>query len=424
MNSEERPTSTVTELSTSDSLNTELKKSRDDHDAYQGLSALMTSSPLGFDWKAQNQPPHRPLQAQRITADSSGANSSGASSDGTMRNQAVSSSASSPSGFVAPTFTVDDPLPPVPTPRDLIASSPDFVHILSSRGIILFASAACTSLLNWKPTDLVGRLITEFSHPADTVGLMRELKTATAGPVDAAYRFRTGNRDGRYLYIEASGHRFEMNNRKKTRCVVLTGRERVVGDLKQSVLIPTTLNPSARDLWARVTTSGLLLHVSRNASPVFGTLASVASLHGRSFLDFVYEGDRARVARRLFSATRHAGDEVAIVKCSVECGGRFVGASVEAHPGGGLHAGFLFLRVALLGRWKIGGEIWGEGDVGLLEDSGATDGDGVFDAANGESDRSVQYEVNRLRLGNKRLREEIELLSKIPKTRSPVCDSS
>ncbi|KAJ3169639.1 blue light receptor [Geranomyces variabilis] len=356
---------------------------------------------------------------------------------------------------------------PTPTPaavsyHDLVNASPDFVHILSSRGIILFASA-CPLLreTGWEPADLLGTNIVDHCHPADAMLLMREIKqSALRAPVSAAYRFRKRDRSG-YVCLDVSGHKYELSNRKKTRCVVLTARERVWGSLKESALAsavpvvpplspvsaaavaaspseqspPPVVTPPVPALWCKVSATGLFVYVPPSSFPVFGSLTSLDALYGRSVLDFVYESDRARVSRALFapgfgdamSGTATASDGVKQVRCSVESAGRFVPAALTAHAAGGAETPFVFLSIALLppqlrgdaggggaaaaaeaaSRWNAG---LGENDTSVSREPDVD----VFGNAGAVGSVSVQCEINQLRLGNRRLQAEIDMLRTLP----------
>ncbi|KAJ3157444.1 serine/threonine-protein kinase HAL4/sat4 [Geranomyces michiganensis] len=360
---------------------------------------------------------------------------------------------------------------PAPAPEevsyhDLVNASPDFVHILSSRGIILFASA-CPVLreTGWDPASLLGTNIVDHCHPADAMLLMREIKqSALRAPVSAAYRFRKRDRSG-YVCLDVSGHKYELSNRKKTRCVVLTARERVWGSLKESALAsaapalplpmgaaaasppdhsssspspsPPIMMPPAPALWCKVSATGLFVYVPPSSFPVFGSLTSLDALYGRSVLDFVYESDRARVSRALFApgcGDPLGADGVRQVRCSIESAGRFVPASMTAHVAGGAETPFVFLSIALLspplrvdltgaGRGGVAAAAAAEaasrwnGGIGDSEKPGINNSDSdvdVFGNAGAVGSVSVQCEINQLRLGNRRLQAEIDLLRTLP----------
>ncbi|KAJ3042009.1 blue light receptor [Rhizophlyctis rosea] len=463
--------------------------------------------------------------------------------------------------------------PPIPfTSYNLITNHPDLIHILSSRGIILFASPyASKKILNRDASALVGRNVSKFVHPGDLIALMRVLKGCGVGEgVECVFRIQkgsgeeashgevevgvageewegdeeedgegevvdlTGGRRGsvgsrfggdgavssagngvsdkcEYIWMEVRGHKYEMKNRKRTKCFILSGRERKVGVLSERRLLGPSfalINESGkkvtkereRELWAKISPEGLFLYVAPTSFAVFGRGSSdgggpgsgVSDLYGKSLLDFVYEMDRERVEERL---RREAGradggvveamdmdldgeddeeDEEEDVRCSVEREDRFVPASVGIYSAG-VGAGFLFVRVLLVDRARGSGAVGGgvgaanekrkaESDVltnasssssidittpsassmfsaasqqpaqlGATPPSSSTSYSSVLTSSLDEDifasiglDRptSLQYELNQLKMSNKRLMEELETLGrkakKIKKARVPT----
>ncbi|KAI9349474.1 hypothetical protein DFJ73DRAFT_833691 [Zopfochytrium polystomum] len=235
--------------------------------------------------------------------------------------------------------SVHRPAEPVFSNHNIVENSPDLIHILSSRGIILYASpTAAVDLLEYEASELVGKNISNFSHPGDFVSMMRELKTSKLGEeVSAMFRFK--RKDSGYTWIEINGRRYEMNNTKKTKCYILSGRRRLVGSVSLRPFVES-LTPFYRpfdyfgslevmgssvatlglddvfkthqadmagrsgtgtsalpaDLWAKVTREGFILFVSPNSSPIFGLQPS--AMYAMSLLDFLYEPDQKRVAGR------------------------------------------------------------------------------------------------------------------------------
>jgi PAS domain-containing protein len=61
----------------------------------------------------------------------------------------------------------------------LLEALPDFVHVLSLKGVFLYAAPSVRRVLGYEPSELVGRSIADFCHPADLVPLMRELKESS-----------------------------------------------------------------------------------------------------------------------------------------------------------------------------------------------------------------------------------------------------
>ncbi|KII84303.1 hypothetical protein PLICRDRAFT_360200 [Plicaturopsis crispa FD-325 SS-3] len=134
----------------------------------------------------------------------------------------------------------------------ILSSASDFVHVLSLKGVFLYAAPAVRDVLGYDPADLIGRAIGDFCHPADVVPLMRELKdssTTTTSPflsssfsaehttsrialpapknVDMLFRMRVPGDETRFVWVECRG-RLHVENGKGRKAVVLSGRVRSV----------------------------------------------------------------------------------------------------------------------------------------------------------------------------------------------------
>nr|KAJ3413638.1 blue light receptor [Polyrhizophydium stewartii] len=184
---------------------------------------------------------------------------------------------------------------------------PDFVHILSSRGIILYASEASTrSGLGYSPRDLVGHNIGDYCHPGDAITLMRDLKGATRGQIVSTFA-RLRSKSGEYIWLQIAGHKYEMNNRKRTKCFILSGRVRQLGTLPSAFLSPVV---DSRAVLVRVArTTGFILRVYYSAAEQdrAGDPDEDAR-SGKSIYAFMDKLDAARVAHALARPDAHGAD--------------------------------------------------------------------------------------------------------------------
>ena len=64
----------------------------------------------------------------------------------------------------------------------LLDRSPDFLHVVSLKGAFLYVAPAVRHVLGYDPDELVGRALSDFCHPVDSVPLMLELKKASTTP--------------------------------------------------------------------------------------------------------------------------------------------------------------------------------------------------------------------------------------------------
>ncbi|KAJ3300350.1 blue light receptor, partial [Blyttiomyces sp. JEL0837] len=335
------------------------------------LSALL-GVPSPPDTSRVNQTPQSPVE--NVDAPSSATNDLEAhfevsySKSGPSTGLVVNTSTLSSSSATTPAVTIAKRPPHlinIRPPSDLdddamsayniVQNSSDLIHILSSRGIILYASpTASQQLLEYEAGELIGRNITKFSHPGDAISLMRDLKTANLGDrISAVYRFQ--RKVSGYVWLEVSGHKYEMKNRKKTKCFILSGRRCVFGDLAMKSLVESLegryLSSSGSDgedggtgvgnhegldcsaeLWAKVTLEGLFLHVSERSSPVFGIPCHM--LGSRCLLDLVGPQDRDVVAgalKRLLSPRSVTFDPI-YQTVHVLSAGSWIPAVIAFHP--------------------------------------------------------------------------------------------
>ncbi|KAJ3317948.1 blue light receptor [Blyttiomyces sp. JEL0837] len=348
-----------------------------------------------------------------------------------------------------------------PTPHLLIENSPDFIHILSSRGIILYASStASRELLNYDPKHLVGKNISEFCHEGDLTSLMRDLKGCEIGDgISVMYRFRCNNQkskaakvktengdsgndngDDEYVWLDVTGKKHEMANRKRTKCYILSGRLRTIGDVSNPALFGKLPNVMANnknnttaetsqdeneqpqehvDLWAKISPEGLILFASPFSNPVFGV--SPQELHAVSLIEMVHPSDRNLVTTRLqnlkasiqngssqYDTSLDTALNVRILQLNTDGGANTIRAWVSIIP----HTRHVFyLRVTVAsspllaynkGSMNPGNEkLMGGGcPIGQME---------IGEQQMMKIDRtsSLQFEMCQLKMNNKRIREEL-----------------
>lgn len=168
----------------------------------------------------------------------------------------------------------------------LLDQSPDFIHVLTIKGIFLYCSDSVKQLLEYDPSDLINKSLEAICHPSDINTVTRELKQSSNDPtvpVNLIYRIRRKNRG--YMWIECSGKLRNEDGRGR-KYVVLSGRERPVYQLPRSVLAvgnkahqastatTTVVMKGAQDhdFWGKLSMDGLLLYVSATCVNVLGLL--------------------------------------------------------------------------------------------------------------------------------------------------------
>lgn len=164
----------------------------------------------------------------------------------------------------------------------LLDQSPDFIHVLTIKGIFLYCSDSTAQVLEYEPSELVGKSLKAICHPSDITTVMRELKQSSnhsTEPVNLIYRVRRKNSG--YMWIECCGKLRNEDGRGR-KYVVLSGRERPVYQLPRSALTVgnkahTTRTSSPvpgmedHEFWGKLSADGLLLYVSWTVANVLGS---------------------------------------------------------------------------------------------------------------------------------------------------------
>lgn len=147
--------------------------------------------------------------------------------------------------------------------------------VLTLKGTILYISQACRAL-GYSSTDLVGSSILDICHPSDVANVLRELKSGSSDSVvDIISRFRKS--DGKYIWVHNYGSVWTDSGRK---CAILTGQIQHIPIVPRSAL-EVYEGVGDRDLWARISTTGLILAVFSSRKTVLGF--GPTELQGTSF---------------------------------------------------------------------------------------------------------------------------------------------
>ncbi|KAI9355497.1 putative white-collar-1b protein [Pilaira anomala] len=170
----------------------------------------------------------------------------------------------------------------------LLDQSPDFIHVLTIKGIFLYCSDSTKQVLEYDPNELVGKSLKAICHPSDITTVMRELKQSSndsTEPVNLIYRVRRKNSG--YMWIECCGKLRNEDGRGR-KYVVLSGRERPVYQLPRNSLTvgnkahdqhmapaanPEDIVPGMEDheFWGKLSSDGLLLYVSWTCANILGS---------------------------------------------------------------------------------------------------------------------------------------------------------
>lgn len=178
--------------------------------------------------------------------------------------------------------------------RVILENADDVIHVLSLKGLFLYLSQSSSRLLEYDPSELVGRSISSVCHPSDIAPVTRELKQSTAGsPVSVIYRFR--RKDSGYVWFESYGS-LHIEPGKGRKCLILVGRERPVYALDRSIALEAG-GVGENDLWTKMSISGMFLFVSSNARVLLDR--TPAEMVGKGIQDFMRSDSRGELGKAL-----------------------------------------------------------------------------------------------------------------------------
>ncbi|GAA5959900.1 hypothetical protein JCM3765_000636 [Sporobolomyces pararoseus] len=192
--------------------------------------------------------------------------------------------------------------------RLMVDQSDDLIHVLSLKGALLYVSPAARNLLEYEPSELLGKTLASFCHPSDIVSVQRELKDAGVSnhaSVNLVYRIRRKNSG--YMWFEASG-RLHLEQGKGRKCVILSGRPREVYKMSWQDLERAGGMGDA-EFWAKVCVDGIFLTATRSSSSVFGTDSNF-NVVGKSFADLSPNKDPSGVMEALVKAAEGTPSQV------------------------------------------------------------------------------------------------------------------
>ena len=199
----------------------------------------------------------------------------------------------------------------------LLGGAPDFVHVLSLRGVFSYVAPSVKRYLGYTAEDLMGKMISDYCHPADFVPLARELKESSSIPspesgspaapkkVDLLYRMKS--KDGTFVWVESRG-RLHVESGKGRKAIILSGRVRPMpklawGSLSQTggLAVPApsvkgdpAASTSSREFWGVVNPDGTFLFVGASVIDLLGW--SVAEVIGQPLENFVVSSADKRQA--------------------------------------------------------------------------------------------------------------------------------
>jgi PAS domain S-box-containing protein len=279
----------------------------------------------------------------------------------------------------------------------------DFVHILSIRGIFLYTSPkSLREVLGYESKDFQGKNISEFVHPSDLVFVMRELRSAASNEaINIVCRFQ--RKFGKYVYVELRGHVYEGESGKRTRCIVMTGREKKLGRISVSDI----LYPDLEESWAKISPEGLFLFNDTSSERIFKI--NPKGMYAKSLFDFVApeHKDRVRHSLQVIVAAPPYTD-LHDLDLILPGNGR-IRVHIRIYNDSESIPRYLYCQIKLLmntfgGNYSI--------STGTLSEFASMFKNGnIFDFMEKDDSGSFYYEINQLKVQNNRLKEQLELIT-------------
>lgn len=155
----------------------------------------------------------------------------------------------------------------------------DFIHVLSLKGSFLYVSPSVRHILEYEPEELIGKSISDVTHPSDIVPVMRELKESSTvipasgpgtGPVQKTVDLllRVRRKTSGYVWIESQG-RLHVEPGKGRKAIILSGRKKEVPRLQWSS-IARAGGLGDKEFWVQISVDGLVLVASSGVHEIMG----------------------------------------------------------------------------------------------------------------------------------------------------------
>jgi len=88
--------------------------------------------------------------------------------------------------------------------RLLTEYATDLIAKQTFEGVILYASSACQALLGYTPTEMIGRSVYDFFHPADIPAMKKQYEDLSTTPDTLTFTYRIRRKDGVYIWFETT----------------------------------------------------------------------------------------------------------------------------------------------------------------------------------------------------------------------------
>ncbi|KAH8659791.1 hypothetical protein BX600DRAFT_50700 [Xylariales sp. PMI_506] len=210
--------------------------------------------------------------------------------------------------------------------RMILENTDGLVQVLSLKGTIAYiSSSASDRYLGYPSAQLMGTSIEAICHPSDVVTALRDLKNAPSGST-IEMMFRLRRRDGQYVRFQNYGTSWNSGSRK---WVVLIGYPQPAVALSKRSL-GQSIGQGERDMWVKVSLSGLILHIFPNPQTALGIKAK--DLVGTSFGNLIKDSNEREQFQSHLRAVQM--DDVATMTLRLQSArGHNLPTQIAVHPG-------------------------------------------------------------------------------------------
>ncbi|RKP40006.1 PAS domain-containing protein [Dimargaris cristalligena] len=298
----------------------------------------------------------------------------------------------------------------------LLQHADDFIHVLSLKGVFLYCSNSCKRLLEFEPEELLGQNLSKICHPSDLVPVLREMKDVTlAAPgnvnttnsIGMVYRAR--RKYSGYTWLEVHG-RLHSEPGKGRKCVVLSGRIRPVYQMSREAF-HSCGGAHEEEFWGKLSLDGLFLYVTSACKDVLGYDSE--DLLGTSLYQMIRSDRTTSLTRSLQQAAD--GTTVRLRHFIQSKHGHPIDLVSTFYPGNATETErcqFLICQSRLATAVEEPPELSSTSSSAPSPQTNqvASESDNLFSLLDSSRSTTWQYEIHQLRLINKRLRDELDLL--------------
>ncbi|KAG8931620.1 blue light receptor [Tulasnella sp. 418] len=162
----------------------------------------------------------------------------------------------------------------------LLDQSDDFVHVLSVKGIIQYASPSLLRVLEYTSEELIGKHLSDIAHPQDLTPITRELKESSTSQKLVRLLFRARRKHSGMVWLESSG-RLHLEPGKTRKSVVFGGRVREISKLRWND-VDLAGGVGDNEFWAKISVgTGLVVWASEPSKEVLRRQVGEKSKEGR-----------------------------------------------------------------------------------------------------------------------------------------------